>query len=191
MKKGQKEGRECRIKMKTHDSLREREREQKSLNFNHKYLIASIGSGTVLWWVCVQNTFETLRFSKTQGGKQSREWWEWGVSDKRKKEARAWKREGEREMWITHCCSDPSMCPSLSQPDPLPGLQGIYVCVWDWQRKTVHWSASVAQACFRAHSCAFCVCVSSPSRGESTWDEGHMRLNTHVIIKQSPGRGFS
>lgn len=46
----------------------------------------------------MQNTFETLSFSKAQGGKQSRERWEWGVNDKRKKEARDGKREREREM---------------------------------------------------------------------------------------------
>lgn len=36
-----------------------------------------------------------------------------------------------------------------------------------------------------------CVSVSTRSRGESTWDEGHMQLNTHLVMKQSLGRGFS
>lgn len=36
----------------------------------------------------MQNTCETLSFSKAQGGKQSRERWERGVGDKTKKEVR-------------------------------------------------------------------------------------------------------
>lgn len=96
------------------------------------------------------------------------------------------------EIWITHGSYDPSMCPSLSQPDHPPGLQGVCVCV----------CVRLTSLCFgqqaHTHACV-CVCVrallrvctSSLSRSESTWDEGHRRLNTHLVIKQSLSRGFS
>ena len=106
-------------------------------------------------------------------------------------------------MWITHCCSDPSMCSSLSQPDPPPGLRGIHlcarecvcacvcvcVCVTDTERACIGQKA-YARRCVFIRACV-CVCVSSRSGGESRWDEGHMWLNTHLVIKQLLGGGFS
>lgn len=45
----------------------------------------------------MQNTFETLRFSKAPGGTESWESWERGSSNKRKKEARNWKEDRDRK----------------------------------------------------------------------------------------------
>lgn len=52
---------------------------------NHKYKITNKCQSSADFFV--QNAFETVTFSKTQGSKQSKERWEWCVNDKRKTKA--------------------------------------------------------------------------------------------------------
>lgn len=86
----------------------------------------------------MQNTFETLRFSKAPGGTESWESWEsWerGSSNKRKKEARDWKedrdrkRGREREKCESHAAA---LIPACVHPCPSQTTRLAYrecVCV--------------------------------------------------------------
>lgn len=163
-------------RQKTHDYLSERERERKSPDFNHKYLIASIGSGTVLWWVCVQNTFATLRFAKAPG-KQSREGWEWGVKirERRKREI---ERKGERNVnhtllfWAQHV----SISVPARPPAWPPGNLSVCVCVTDRERVCIGQQAYARQCCF-VRTCV-CVRVCLCELSQRGWK--HMGRRAHV-----------
>lgn len=105
------------------------------------------------WLACVQNMFDTLRFSKALGGKQNGEQWEWGVSDKKRQKQETERKSDRkrREIWITHGRYDHSVCPSLFQPDHPLGLRRVDVCVCA-PDKCVLWSESM-RMCMSVHSC--------------------------------------
>lgn len=135
-------------------------------------------------------------FQRHRGGTESWESWEsWerGSSNKRKKEARNWKedrdrkRGREREKCESHAAA---LIPACVHPCPSQTTRLAYrECVREketdrkWARALVN-KHTHTRWCVYA-SVQLCVCVSSPSRSESTWNEGHMRLNTSLVIKQS------
>lgn len=160
----------------------ESERVQKSPHFNHKYLIGPIGSGAVHWWVCVQNTFETLRFSKAPGGTGSWESWERGSSDKRKKEARDWKEDRDRKREREKCESHTAaLIPACVHPCPSQTTRLAYrecvcarVCVHARKRLTenerVHWSTSAhALMCSRFRAIVRLCELSQQERKHMGW----------------------
>lgn len=137
-------------------------------------------------------------FQRHRGGTESWESWEsWerGSSDKRKKEARDWKedrdrkRGREREKCESHAAA---LIPACVHPCPSQTTRLAYrECVCVREKETDRkWARALNNKHTHTRWCVYasvqlCVCVSSPSRSESTWDEGHMRLNTSLVIKQS------
>lgn len=131
--------------------------------------------------------------SKALGGKQNGEQWEWGVGDKkrlkqeteRKKERKKVRQKEKRNL--NHARLLWSQRVSISIPTRPPAWPPGSGCVYVRQTSVCFGQRARRCVCRRTLACR----GSSPSRSESTWDEGHMQKNTHLVIKQFLSRGFS